>query len=163
MPARAAHIDHPDDAREGDAGLRAARDLTAMAMAALAHGGPDARRAAARALEWLHGDEANDLASALGLAGPGRTHARQRLRQERRDEALRALRRARCPDLNPTAAGAFLAQAWRRYAATAWPRNRDADIVPTAEPEATLHELLARGHDPLSARRLRAILGDGVG
>ncbi|WP_223428860.1 hypothetical protein [Tateyamaria pelophila] len=100
------------------------------------------------------------LDAAMGLAAPGRTHSRQRLRMVRRDAALRALWRAWRADLGPTAAADLIAQHWRRYATSGWPRHWNAGTEPAAEPEATLHRLMVKGQQPLSANRLRKILGE---
>lgn len=159
MTARAAPILALDAAHKGDAGLRAALDLHALAVAGL-RAGPEARRAALVVLRWLDGGEGTEgpLDAALGMASPGRTHARQRLRRMHRDAALRALWRGLCPDLGPTAAAALIAGRWRRYEASAWRRHRDAGTEPAEDPHATFHRLLAGGHEPLSAARLRRIL-----
>lgn len=98
MTARARHIRDPDAAAPVDDGLRGGLDFIAMAEVALTHGGPAARRGAVRALGWIDGTEP-DPAVALGMTGSGRAHPRQRLRQMRRDAALRALWRANCPTL----------------------------------------------------------------
>ncbi len=156
MTARAAHNLDPDAALDGDAGLRAAMDLHALAVAGLS-AGPEARRAALDVLRWLDGDEGS-LDATLGLAAPGRTHARQRLRQMHRDAALRALARAHWPDLGPTAAARVLATHWARYEASAWRRHRDAGTEPTDGLEATLHRLMLARHEPLASERLRKIL-----
>lgn len=162
MPARAAHVpDAAADAPDGDEGLRAAGDLHALALAGLT-AGPQARRAALAVLAWLNGEGADgSLEAALGLAAPGRMHARQRLRIARRDAALRRLWHAKWPGLSAKTAAGLIASHWQRYAASAWPRHRDAATEPTDEPDAALHRLLAAGHNPLAAETIRGILGAG--
>ncbi len=135
---------------EADDGLGPAVDLVALAEVGLVSRDPGARRAGVLILRWLHGPEAGSLEAVLGVAGPGWSHARRRLRQDRRDAALRGLR-ARCwPDLGHEAAAKMLAASWRRA--------ERASMTPSREPEQTLHRLVSEGHAALSARRLRSIL-----
>lgn len=165
----AAHMFDPEAADPAEVGLRAALDLHALAMAGLS-AGPQARRIALAMLEWLEGDERDEatgaainLETALGLNGAGRTHARQRFRQMHRDAALRTLWRTRWPDLSPTAAARVIRQRWRRYDASAWPRDRDARTEPAFDPDATFYRLLERGHKPLARETIRKILGSAIG
>ena len=139
--------------------LAAALDLQALAEAGLT-GGPQARRAACAVLEWIAQTDGGDvsLENALGLALPGRRHARQRLRQAHRDACLRRLWRATCPDLSPTAAGRLLATQWRRHEACAWPRHERAGTAPGGDPDAVFHDLLMRGHRSLAADTIRKLL-----
>lgn len=119
---------------------------------------PAARRVGGTILAHLRADTGESLADALGLTGPGRTGARRRLRIELRDAALRQLAAHHWPELSPTAAGAALATAWLRYAASGWPRDRLADDPPTARPAATFYDLMRDGHAPIAAETARKIL-----
>lgn len=149
MPHDGLHIP-ASGPQPGEAVIGPALDLAALAEVGLVSRHPGARRAGALILGWLHGPDAGSLEAALGIGGPGWSHARRRLRQERRDAALRGLR-ARCwPDLSPSAAATLLRAAWRRA--------ERASMTPSWEPQQTLHRLVSEGHAALSARRLRSIL-----
>lgn len=121
---------------------------------------PSVRRVGLAILRWLDGDsDAASLDVALGLAGPGRTGARQRFRVATRDALLRTVAEAHWPDDTPASAAREIARRWRRYAAVRWPRDRDAGTEPPEEVDKTFCNLLRRGHEPLSERNLRRILG----
>ena len=140
-----------------DAALHRVLALRRLAERALVHGDAAEKALAAAILDCIDQGEGG-LAAALGLGGPGWTGALRRYRQERRDAALRAQWRMLWPDLGPSAAARVLAAHWARYAASAWPRHKRAGTEPTDDPEATLHRLLAAGHAPLAAERLRKVL-----
>lgn len=147
----------PDDA------LAAAMALRRVAERGLMHGDATERTLSADLLAFLDGDTDEPLEAVIGISGPGWCGARRRLRQERRDATLRALWRHTYPDLSPTAAARLLAARWRRYAAGAWPRHRDAGTAPTGDFDAVFCDLMRRGHEPLAAERLRKIFARADG
>ncbi|MGR3461300.1 MAG: hypothetical protein ACU0AX_02625 [Roseovarius sp.] len=151
-PAR--HLSEPD-APESVA--QAVSDVVAMAESALAHGGPKARRAAARVLAWVEDGDC-DLEKSLGLSAPGRAGARQILRNRTRNSKIRHLAAAHYPEASLKKLGADIADDWRRYETGAWPRHNAADAPPATEPAATFFDLLRRGHGSLSSEAIRKIL-----
>lgn len=164
MTVRAAHTLDPDAAVfVGDAGLRAVRAFRRMAERSLVHGDPDERTLAAKILSCLDQGDVRGFMAALGLSGPGWTGAMLRHRQERRDEALRAIRRAHFSRISTNSAAEIIAQHWHRYKAGAWPRHRDAGTEPTNALDAALHRLLVASHKPRAAETIRRILGSDVG
>lgn len=158
MPQHPRQIDTPDAALDSDAGLRAVWALRWMAERALIHGNAAEKAMAARLLDYLDTGAGGGIEAALGLAGPGWTGAVRRYRQDRRDAALRRLWCTCWRNLSASAAADLIATRWRRYKSDVWPRRAAAGIVPADDPEATFARLLAAGHDPLKARRIREIL-----
>jgi hypothetical protein len=81
---------------------------------------------------------------------------------ERRNEALRALRAGRWPDLSGHAAAVVMRAAFDRYASDRWPRERAAVVAPVTEPFGTfwriLHDHEAGGPPVPDVRRLAMIL-----
>ena len=92
-----------------DDALNAALALRRVAKRGLMHGDATERAVACDLLAFLDGGADGPLEAALGISGPGWCGAVRRLRQERRDAALRALWRDTCPDLSPTAAARLMA------------------------------------------------------
>ena len=146
-----------------DGALAAAMALRRVAERGLIHGDATERAVASDLLCFLDGGADGPLEAALGISAPGWCGALRRLRQERRDATLRALWRHTYPDLSPTAAARLLAARWRRYAAGAWPRHRDAGTAPTGDFDAVFCDLMRRGHEPLAAERLRKIFARADG
>ena len=162
MTGRAVDTRAPADAADAVQRLAALRRI---AERGLVHGDREERAVAAAILGGLARGEAN-VADVLGLRGAGWTGAAKRQWLARRDIALRHLRRRCWAEESDHAAAVLLAAGWKRYAATRWPRDARAGLAPEGEPRATLYALLAAGHEPLSARRVREILarpGDAGG
>lgn len=158
MNARAAQIETPDAALEGDEGLRAVWALRLMAERALIHGNAAEKAMGARLLDYLDRGAEGGLDAALGLTGPGWSGALTRYRLDRRDADLRRLWRAYLPDLSAHAAAMVIAQQWRREAALS---PRTGGGAPLQEPRASLRRLIEAGHRPIGTDRLRKVLAVG--
>lgn len=126
---------------------------------------PDLAGWLAAGIERFLGRQAKDLDGALGLiqAQGGIPWWREDAIR-RRDVSLRNLWQAACPNAGVTARARRVAEMLRRYAGTAWRRDRELSAMP-AEYEGTPHAHLwaafkSGGAMPLGERQLRTILGD---
>jgi hypothetical protein len=101
---------------------------------------------------------------ALARGKRGGQSARRAFAIERRNEALRALRAGRWPDLSIYAAAVVMRAAFDRYASDRWPRERAAMVAPIGEPFRTFWVILrdheADGPPMPDVRRLATVLGD---
>lgn len=121
---------------------------------------PDHARVLARLLRYVAG-EARSLDEAFGLAArPGAPGARQLLRRDRRNDALRRLAALACPDATPHAAAKALLAAIDRFRRREWPAIRDGARAadPADEPRALMLLLVREGHRIPAPRQLRSIL-----
>ena len=120
----------------------------------------DAAELAAAIRDALAGRQSLD--AALGLrGGPGERSAATRLMLARRDALLREAADRHFPDQPAAQQAEALAEAWRRYEASAWPRERGATVCPPRHAgavHALLWQAMKAGAMPVTARRIREIL-----
>lgn len=126
----------------------------------------DDRRHIALAVEtWLHGDAAT-LDAALGVQPqPGQRRVPTVYARHRRDALICEAATRFAPGDTPAAQARWLAERWRRYAGTAWPRERHLDAPPPHREgtvEAVLHEAMRIADATLSARTIRLILASST-
>lgn len=151
------HIHQPFAVLDGDAGLRRVQAFRRLAERGLIEGDADVRALAAKILWCLDRGDARGFMAVLGLGGPGWTGALTRYRQERRNEALRGIRRDAYADVSTANAARLIAARWRLVEA----RMARRASAPLACPDATLWRLLEAGHGTLAASTIRGILGGG--
>lgn len=126
---------------------------------------PDLAFWLAAGIERFLGREAKDLDGALGLiqAQGGIPWWREDAIR-RRDLALRRLWQAACPKTGVTARARRIAALLKRYAGSAWHRDREHAAVPTnyagTPHEHLWHAFKSGAAMPLGERQLRTILGD---
>ncbi|MCW5771137.1 MAG: hypothetical protein KIT16_05825 [Rhodospirillaceae bacterium] len=126
---------------------------------------PDLAGWLAAGIERFLGREARDLDGALGLVqAQGGIPWWREDAIRRRDQALRRLWQATCPDAAVTGRARRVADLLKRYAGSAWRHDRERTAMPEAY-AGTAQEHLWQAFKsgavmPLGERQLRTILGD---
>ena len=124
---------------------------------------PDAaRQHVARAVEkWLAG-EVETLEAALGVQpGPGHRRLPTQLARTRRDDLVRQAAARFAEGTSPAAQARWLATHWRRYAGTAWPRERHLTTPPAHRAgtiESIFWQAMKIADATLSERTIRSVL-----
>lgn len=118
--------------------------------------------ALARGIRRFLAGDVPDLESALGMKGaPGERSWRTVDAIERRDAAIRELRRRHHADQGPSAAAKAIANDLTRYECTGWARDRLADEMPAAyrgKPRGLHWRILKAGGTAPGQRRIYDII-----
>lgn len=124
---------------------------------------PDAARnhVAAGIDAWLHGDAAT-LDAALHIQPqPGQRRVATTFARHRRDALVRDAATRFAPGESDAARARWIAERWRRYAGTAWPRERHLSAPPAHRAgtvEALFHQAMRIADATLGERTVRGIL-----
>ena len=135
-------------------------DLAAAARVLHSHTDDGARRVGQALGAWLDHGDGHSLEAAFGLAssGPG---WRLAMRLDLRDDLIRRAAEKFYPDQPAAMQAAEMAQAWARYTASGWKRERAHAAVPACRQgkvEAAFWRILRCRDWTLSERAIRAIL-----
>ncbi len=140
----------------------AVSEIEAAVRVLLASGDPAAHRFGSRLRNWLLSSDAAPLEAALGIAcEPGQRSFRTRRAIADRDVKLRAAAATLPAEWSVARRAEAVATALRRYAATAWPRERSLDACPrrhVGRMEEHLWRAMRAHPRPIGARQVRCML-----
>lgn len=150
--------------RRHDAGARTRMNATAMLLKVARRlredDDDDLAEFAAVIERVLAGDEPS-LDRAIGLCVPSQRSIETQAFLIRRNELLRRLAADHFPDLSTHAAATELHRIWRRYASSAWPRERNSATMPVhriEKPEFAFWQIMKLQDRVLAERSIRRIL-----
>ena len=113
-----------------------------------------------RIMDWIEAGAPPYLDTYLGLRRQGGKSPGRALALDKRDRALRRVRREQWGDCKPTEAAKRMIQSFKRYQDSQWGRDQKAGRAPVAQPESTWWQLLQEEHRMLGEKQLKAILQD---